>query len=163
LQVNTAFFEDTAAIAGLLLALAGVALRQLTGSAVWDGSALIAISALLIAVAFRLGADSRQLLIGRAADEASEQLITAEIEATPGVAGLVELLTMHLGPDHLIIGARLAFSGDITADDAEMLADRIGSRLAERLPVIPHVFLDPTRRPALGQPADGARGDVYRA
>jgi cation diffusion facilitator family transporter len=163
--VKTAFFEDTAAIAGLVLALAGVTLRQLTGSAVWDGAASIAIGALLIVVAFRLGADSRQLLIGRATDEASERLIRSEIEATPGVDWLVELLTMHLGPDHLIIGARLAFSDDMSADDAEGLADRIDSRLAERLPYVPHVFLDPTQRPALGQPADGdtARGDVYRA
>jgi cation diffusion facilitator family transporter len=144
--VKTALFEDTAAVIGLALAASGVVLRQLTGSAVWDGSASIAIGALLILVALRLGADSRQLLIGRAAEDTQEQLIRTEIEGMPGVDSLVELLTMHLGPDHLIVGARVDFSDDISADDAEMLADRIDTRLAERLPVVPHVFIDPTQR-----------------
>jgi cation diffusion facilitator family transporter len=147
--VKTALFEDSAAVIGLALAAAGLVLRQLTGSEVWDGSASIAIGALLIVVALRLGADSRQLLIGRAAGDSQEQLIRAEIESMPGVDSLVELLTMHLGPDHLIVGARVDFSDDISADDAEALADRIDTRLAERLPVVPHVFIDPTQRTSI--------------
>lgn len=86
-------FEDTAAIAGLLLALGGLILRQLTGSGVWDGSASIAIGVLLVLVALRLGRDSRDLLIGRAADDEQLRAIRAEIEGTPGVDPLVELLT----------------------------------------------------------------------
>ncbi len=146
--VKAALFEDCAAIIGLILASAGLVLWQLTGSAVWDGSASTAIGALLVVVAIRLGADSRELLIGRAADESQQQIIRAEIEAAPGVDELVELLTLHLGPDHLIVGARLAFRDAIGADDVETLADRIDSRLADRLPVTPHVFLDPAQRPA---------------
>jgi cation diffusion facilitator family transporter len=146
--VKAALFEDTAAIAGLLIALAGLVLWQLTGSRVWDGSASIAIGALLVVVAVRLGADSRELLIGRAADEAQQRLIRTEIEATPGVDALVELLTMHLGPESLIVGARIDLDDGLSASDAEALADRIDSRLAQMLPVSPHVFLDPTQRPA---------------
>jgi cation diffusion facilitator family transporter len=146
--VKAALFEDSAAIVGLLLALAGLILRQLTGSSVWDGSASIAIGVLLVLVALRLGRDSRELLIGRAADDEQLRAIRAEIEGTPGVEALVELLTMHLGPDRLIVGARVDLSDDISAQQAETLADRIDSRLAEKLPVVPHVFLDPTRRAA---------------
>jgi cation diffusion facilitator family transporter len=156
--VKTALFEDTAAVIGLALAAAGIVLRQLTGSAIWDGSASIAIGALLVLVALRLGADSRELLIGRAAEDNQEQLIRDEIVSMPGVDSLVELLTMHLGPDHLIVGARVAFSDAISADDAETLADRIDARLAERLPVVPHVFLDPTQRTSTTfTPGDGGR------
>jgi cation diffusion facilitator family transporter len=155
--VKTALFEDTAAIIGLAIAAGGVAARQLTGSAIWDGAASIAIGALLVLVALRLGSDSRELLIGRSAEDAQEQVIRAEIEGTPGVDSLVELLTMHLGPDHLIVGARVAFSDDISADDAETLADRIDARLAERLPVVPHVFVDPTQ-PASTTFSPGERG-----
>jgi cation diffusion facilitator family transporter len=144
--VKTALFEDTAAIIGLVLAGAGLLLRQLTGSAVWDGSASIAIGALLVLVALRLGADSRELLIGRAVEGQQEQVIRTEIESMPGVDELIELLTMYLGPDHLIVGARVAFSDEISAGDAENLADRIDARLTERLPVEPHVFVDPTQR-----------------
>jgi divalent metal cation (Fe/Co/Zn/Cd) transporter len=94
----------------------------------------------------RLGAGSRELLIGRAAGDEQQRLIRTEIEATPGVDALVELLTMHLGPESLIVGARIDLDNDLSASDAEALADRIDSRLAQMLPVSPHVFLDPTRR-----------------
>jgi divalent metal cation (Fe/Co/Zn/Cd) transporter len=53
---------------------------------------------------------------------------------------------MHLGPDRLIVGARVDLSDDVSADQAEALADRIARRLAEKLPVTPHVFVDPTSR-----------------
>jgi cation diffusion facilitator family transporter len=144
--VKTALFEDSAALCGLLLALGGLILREVTGSAVWDGAASIAIGVLLAVVAVRLGADSRELLIGQAADPAQEQLIRAEIEGTPGVNSLVELLTMHLGPDRLIVGARVDLADDLTGDEVESLADRVDARLSSRLQVTPHVFLDPTQR-----------------
>jgi cation diffusion facilitator family transporter len=145
--VKTALFEDTAAVVGLALAAAGLALRQLTGSPVWDGAASIAIGGLLVAVAIKLGLDSRDLLIGRAADPRDLRTIRAEIESTPGVDALVELLTMQLGPDHLIVAARVAFSDDLSADQAEDLAGTIDRRLSQRLALTPHVFLDPTQAP----------------
>jgi cation diffusion facilitator family transporter len=148
--VKTALFEDSVAVIGLALAAAGIALRQLTGSGGWDGAASIAIGALLIFVAIRLGSDSRDLLIGRAAGPRDLERITAEIEAAPGVDELLELLTMYMGPDHLIVAARVSFADDIAADDVEDLADHIDRKLAEVLPQTPHVFIDPTQtaRPA---------------
>ena len=100
---------------------------------------------LLIVVAARLGLDSKEYLIGRAADPKDLDTIRAEIEKTPGVDKLLELLTMYLGPEHLIVAARVAFSDGISADRAENVADDIDKRLAERLTLVPHVFLDPTQ------------------
>jgi cation diffusion facilitator family transporter len=144
--VKAALFEDSAAMIGLVLAAVGLALRQLTGSGVWDAAASMAIGALLIVVAVKLGLDSRELLIGRAAEPEEQQTIREVIEKAPGVDALIELLTMHLGPDHLLVAARVDFSGDINADEAEDLATKIDRRLAEQLSVIPHVFIDPTRK-----------------
>ncbi|HEY7146548.1 MAG TPA: cation diffusion facilitator family transporter [Streptosporangiaceae bacterium] len=146
--VKTALFEDTAALAGLALAAAGLLLRQLTGSAVWDGAASMAIGALLVAVAIKLGLDSKDLLIGKAADPRTLARIRDEIAQTPGIDSVVELLTMQLGPDHLIVGARVDLDNSISAGQAEKLADDIDRRLAERLALVPHVFIDPTRAPA---------------
>lgn len=154
--LKAAFLEDSVAIVGLALAFAGLLGRQLTGSEVYDGAAAITIGALLIAVAFRLGAENRELLIGKAAEPAELSLIESEIEATDGVTAVLELLTMHLGPDHLIVAARVAFDDDITADQAEDLADRVDSQLAGRLAAVPHVFLDPTQLPA-GEAAEAVR------
>jgi cation diffusion facilitator family transporter len=143
--VKAALFEDSAAMVGLVLAGLGLALRQVTGSPVWDGAASIAIGVLLIVVAVRLGMDNREFLIGRAADPRELRAIEEEIEKTPGVDELLELLTMYLGPEHLIVAARVAFSDDISADRAEDAAGDIDKRLANRLPMVPHVFLDPTQ------------------
>jgi cation diffusion facilitator family transporter len=150
--VKAALFEDTAAVIGLALAAAGLLLEQLTGSPVFDGAASIAIGVLLIVVAVRLGLDSRELLIGRAADPKLQQLIRDEIEGTPGVDRLLELQTMHMGPDSIIVAARVDLSDESRGDQVENLAEDIDRRLAERLPVSAHVFVDPTpggrQRPA---------------
>jgi len=130
---------------GLGLAALGLALRQVTGSPVWDGGASIAIGALLVVVAVKLGLDSRDFLIGRAADPKELKLIRDEIESAPGVDALLDLRTMHIGPDHLIVAARVAFSDAISADRAEDVADDVDRRLADRLPQVSHVFLDPTQ------------------
>jgi cation diffusion facilitator family transporter len=146
--LKTALFEDSTAMIGLGLAALGLILRQVTGSQVWDGAASIAIGVLLIVVAVRLGLDSREFLIGKAADPRELSAIRAVIEEAPGVDALLDLRTMHLGPDHLIVAARVAFDDDMSADRAEDLADAIDRRLVDRLPLVPHVFLDPTQTPS---------------
>ncbi len=137
---------------GLVLAALGLILRQVTGSPVWDGGASIAIGCLLIVVAVRLGMDNRDFLIGRAAEPRELAAIREEIEKTHGVDQLLDLLTMYMGPDRLIVAAKVDFSEDISADRAEELADDIDKRLADRLPLVPHVFLDPTSRSATQVP-----------
>ena len=146
--VKAALFEDTAAVIGLALAAAGLGLEQLTGSPVWDGAASIAIGALLVVVAVRLGLDNRELLIGRAADPEVQQAIEEEITRTPGVDRLVDLRTMHLGPGSIIVAAQVDLADSASADQVEQLADDIDRRLSERLPLTPHVFIDPTPAPA---------------
>ncbi|MGH3295643.1 MAG: cation diffusion facilitator family transporter, partial [Trebonia sp.] len=145
ITVKVALFEDSVAMVGLIIAALGVGLRQLTGSPVWDGGASIAIGVLLVVVAIKLGLDSKDLLIGRAASPEMEQLIREEIESRPGVDELLELLTMHMGPDSLIVAARVALKDELGADEAEDLADEVDSKLSEKLPLQPFVFIDPTQ------------------
>jgi cation diffusion facilitator family transporter len=159
ITVKVALFEDSAAMVGLVFAGLGVGLRQLTGSPAWDGGASIAIGVLLVVVAVKLGMDSKELLIGQAASTEVEQLIREEIESRPGVDALLELRTMHMGPDAIIVAARIALDDDLGADQTEDLADEIDRRLAEKLPLKSHVFIDPTQAPratpsrAGGQPS----------
>jgi cation diffusion facilitator family transporter len=153
ITVKVALFEDSVAVVGLIFAALGVGLRQLTGSPAWDGGASIAIGVLLVAVAVKLGMDSKELLIGRAASPEMERLIREEIESRPGVDALLELRTMHMGPDSIIVGARVALADELGADQAEDLADEIDRRLSEKLPVQPHVFIDPTQTRQAPPPA----------
>jgi cation diffusion facilitator family transporter len=145
ITVKVNLFEDSAAVVGLVLAGLGVGLDQLTGSHIWDGTASIAIGALLIVVAVKLGMDSKNLLIGRAADPEVQKLIREEIESRPGVDALLELRTMHMGPDSIIVAARVALSDEMRADQTEDLADEIDRKLSEKLPLTPNVFIDPTQ------------------
>lgn len=145
ITVKVALFEDSAAMIGLVFAAVGVIMRQVTGSPVWDGAASIAIGALLVVIAIKLGMDSKDLLIGRAASPELERVIRDEIESRPGVDELLELQTMHMGPDSLIVAARVALDDAMGADQAEDLADDIDRRLSDRLPLQPHVFIDPTQ------------------
>jgi divalent metal cation (Fe/Co/Zn/Cd) transporter len=140
-------------VVGLVFAALGVALRQLTGSPAWDGGASIAIGVLLIVVAAKLGIDSKELLIGRAAAPEVERLIREEIESRPGVDALLELRTMHMGPDGLIVAARVALNDELGANQTEDLADEVDRRLSEKLPLQPHVFIDPTQAPQTPPPA----------
>jgi divalent metal cation (Fe/Co/Zn/Cd) transporter len=152
ITVKVTLFEDSAAVVGLILAALGVGLGQLTGSPAWDGAASIAIGVLLVAVAIKLGMDSKELLIGRAADPGVQQLIREEIESLPGVDALLELRTMHMGPDSLIVAAGVALNDDLGADQTEDLADEIDCRLSEKLPLQLNVFIDPTQTRQTPQP-----------
>jgi divalent metal cation (Fe/Co/Zn/Cd) transporter len=145
ITVKVNLFEDSAAVVGLILAALGVGLGQLTGSPVWDGAASIAIGVLLVVVAIKLGMDSKELLIGRAAGAEVQQLLREEIESQPGVDALLELRTMHMGPDSLIVAARVALNDEMGADQTEDLADEIDRRLSEKLPLQLNVFIDPTQ------------------
>ena len=93
---------------------------------------------------------------GRAADPADQRLIRDRIEEKPGVDELLELLTMYMGPDRLIVAARVAFSDGIGADAVEDLAEQIDRELSGQLSATPHVFIDPT------DTARGSRGGAGR-
>ncbi|MGH3165481.1 MAG: cation diffusion facilitator family transporter [Trebonia sp.] len=146
--LKTALFEDSTALIGLALAALGLLMQAVTGSPVWDGAASIAIGVLLVVVALRLGLDSRDYLIGKAASPRELSVIRSEIGRVPGVDALLDLRTMRLGPDQVVVAARVAFSDSISADEAEDIADEIDKRLTDKLPQTPHVFLDPTQAPA---------------
>ncbi|MGK5553883.1 cation diffusion facilitator family transporter [Actinomadura kijaniata] len=159
---KAALFEDSAAMVGLALAAAGLTLREITGSVVWDGIASILIGLLLGVVAIALGRDSKELLIGRAADTAIQCRIRAMIASAPGVDGVDELFTMHFGPDALLVAAKVHFSDAISADEAEDIAEDIDRRLREEEPLVRHVFLDPTQAPRVPAPRVTSRNGRRR-
>ena len=137
-------FEDTAGVIGVLLAAGGLALDELLGTRVWDATASLAIGALLIAVAFTLGRQNRDLLIGRAVPPRDLDAIRAALMDTEGVHEVIELLTMQLGPEEVLVAARVALAPDTAGEQAERVADRADERIRSENPQVRHVFLDPT-------------------
>jgi cation diffusion facilitator family transporter len=154
--VKTVLFEDSAAIAGVLLALAGVGLHQLTGKAFFDAAASILIGVLLAYVAYRLGRDTKGLLIGEAARPEQRERLRQAILAHPEVDVVLQLLTMYLGPESLLVAVRLDLRDGLSSQQVEAVSSRIEVELAQVVPEVTQVFLDPTpltqRRPAADAP-----------
>jgi cation diffusion facilitator family transporter len=138
--------EDVAALIGLVLAATGLGLTEATGDAVWDGVASILIGVLLLGVAVTLVRVNSVLLIGRAAEPALERRMLAELRALPGVVDVPVLLTTVLGPEELLVAARVRFTPECTADDVAEVADEAERRFRRLHPGVREVFLDPTPR-----------------
>ncbi|MFG1695578.1 cation diffusion facilitator family transporter [Nonomuraea sp. NPDC049309] len=142
--LKAVLFEDGAALIGLLVAAGGLLGSQLTGSALWDGVASVVIGLLLLVVAVTLIRTNLSLLIGQAAPESVENGIRAVLLDQPEVAGVVELLTMVIGPGAVLVAAKIDFHDEATARGVEKAADEVERRLRERFPQVRQVFLDPT-------------------
>lgn len=144
--VKTVFFEDSAALVGLLLALGGIGLHQLTGSSFWDGLASLLIGVLLSGVAYVLGATNKGLLIGRQADPRLVYAVRDHLAARPEVEKVVDLLTMTLGTDRVLVCARVDFDDALGAADLERACVEIDDSLRERFPQLDEIFLEPVPR-----------------
>ncbi len=153
--VKAVFFEDSAALIGLVLAAVGLALAQMTGSALWDGLASIAIGLLLLVVATILARSNVSLLVGRAVPRRIHNQIAADLASIPVVTAVPTLLTMQLGLDDILVAAKVDFEDDVTGAQIEAASDDAERRLRARYPTIRYVFLDPTRGAAGRHHVDG--------
>jgi cation diffusion facilitator family transporter len=143
--VKTVAFEDTAALIGILIAAAGVTLSVFTGQHIWDGAASIAIGLLLIAVAFALGRDNKAMLIGQALPVETQTRIRELITGTPGIESVIELLTLRLAPDQVLVVATVDLVDDETTGAAiEQVAEKIDVEVRAEFPMVRHLYLDPT-------------------
>jgi cation diffusion facilitator family transporter len=134
--------EDVAALTGLVLALAGVGLAELTDEPRWDGVGTCAIGALLIAVAVILVIETKSLLVGEAAGPRDLARIEAGLVG-PGVERVIHLRTMHLGPDELLVGAKLAMPPGATLVEVARAIDDAEQRVRSAVPSARVMYLEP--------------------
>jgi cation diffusion facilitator family transporter len=143
-NVKMVLFEDSAALIGIALATAGIALNELTGLTFWDPAASVLIGLLLVCVAFWMGRDAKHLLIGSAALPEEREALERAIEEYDEVVEVEELLTMVLGPNALLVAARVDLRDDIDAHRIERASTEIDRRLRDVVPDVTEVFLDAT-------------------
>ena len=143
--VKTVASEDAAAVVGVLVALAGTALHQITGAELWDGIASLVIAGLLAYVAVVLGRDTKELLIGESADPAVRLTAYAVLRERPEVVAVREVLTMQLGPASVLVAVRLEFADDLTAGQLTDVCTELEQEMRQRVPSLQQVFLDPSR------------------
>ena len=142
-ELPAILLEDLAALIGLVFALAGVALTVVTGDPVWDGAGSLAIGVLLGCVAAVLAVEMKSLLIGESASAETERAIVAALEAGPEVQCVIHLRTLHMGPESLLVAAKIAISG---ADSAALVAagiDAAERRVRLAVPIAEMIYLEP--------------------
>lgn len=142
--VKAVLTEDTTDLVGLLFALGGVGLAQATGRDAWDAGAAILVGWLLVVVAVQLGRDTKGLIIGEAAPQAERRRLRETIERHPEVVGVRDLKTMYVGPESLVVAARVDLNDGLEAGRVEELAAQIDRELRDAVPTVREVFLDPT-------------------
>jgi cation diffusion facilitator family transporter len=135
--------EDGAAVVGVVIASAGLIARSITGDEVYDAAASIAIGVLLIAVAIAVGAHAKGLLLGESARPAVRAAIERELLGHPAVESVPALLTMHIGPDDLLVAANIELRDELTVTEVERVNGEIAAALRSADPAVGHVFLQP--------------------
>lgn len=138
--------EDTTAMAGLLLALLAVAASGLTGHPEWDAVGSIVIGVLLCGVALGLAWITHGLLIGESAAPEDRTRVLALARAVDGVDDVTQLLTMHLGPDVVILALKIAFRPSLSVGQVEEVTDRIEVAIREAMPHMRKIFIEADSR-----------------
>ncbi|HVV10906.1 cation diffusion facilitator family transporter [Amycolatopsis sp.] len=141
-ELPVVLLEDTGALLGLVFALAGVGLSELTGDPVWDGIGTIMIGALLGVIAIILIVEMKSLLIGEGATEGELDAIVAEL--TGGhVARVIHIRTQYLGPDELLVAAKLALTPNLDVAQVAAAIDEAEAKVRAKVPNARLIYLEP--------------------
>ncbi len=142
-ELPVVLLEDTAALLGLTFAFAGVGLSIITGNATWDAIGTLAIGVLLIAVAIVLGIETKSLLVGEGANVGDTDKIREAINAHKDVEALIHMKTLYLGPDELLVAAKVAFSAKSKLSDVAASIDEVERSIRDAVPVARVIYLEP--------------------
>lgn len=135
--------EDSAALAGLTFALAGVVLATVTGEPIFDGIGTLMIGALLVAVGIFLAVEMQSLLLGEAATAEHREAIDAAVRSVPEIATLVYVMTQHLSPDDLLVAIKVEFSAGMSAADAAEVINVAEAKIRAAVPIATRIYIEP--------------------
>ncbi len=142
-ELPVVLLEDTGALIGLAFALSGVGLSVLTGDVVWDGIGTVAIGVLLGVIAVILIIEMHSLLIGEGATRAEERAIYAALEHSPHIDRVIHLRTQYLGPEEMLVGAKIALPPHTDLATVARIIDEAEARMREAVPAARVIYLEP--------------------
>jgi cation diffusion facilitator family transporter len=142
-ELPVILLEDTGALAGLVLALTGVGLSVATGNGVFDGIATLGIGVLLVAIAIILAIEIKSLLVGESATPDQITKIHTAVLAEPDVDRVIHLRTLHLGPDQLMIAAKIGINAADDGADIAATIDAAEARIRHAVPAAQVIYLEP--------------------
>jgi len=145
-ELPVVLLEDFGALIGLAIALCGVILAKVTGNPRWDAAGSLAIGILLCTIAAVLATEMKSLLIGESATADVEEEISARLAGAPRVRSVIHLRTQHLGPDDLLVVAKMEFDPSLSVGELAEVIDEAERQLRETVPQARLVFLEPDVR-----------------
>jgi cation diffusion facilitator family transporter len=152
-ELPVILLEDVGALTGLVLALLGVGVATLTGNGIYDGLGTVAIGVLLVVIAVILAIETKSLLLGESATPEDQRKIVAALEGGTPPLSVIHMKTLHLGPDEILVAAKVAVEHDDTAAGIARAIDDAERRIREAVPAARVIYLEPDLR----RPADSAR------
>ena len=135
-------FEDSVAVLGLMVAAGGVVLTHVTSDPMWDGIASVVIGVLLTLTAWILAVETKGLLVGESATRAVRSSIRAATLSVPRIESIDRLLTMHLGPEEILVNMDLSVEDGLTADDLEEVTAEVEAEIARLVPGATRIFIE---------------------
>jgi cation diffusion facilitator family transporter len=142
-ELPVVLLEDAGALVGLVFALIGVSLTLITGNGVWDGLGTAAIGLLLVAIAAVLAIETKSLLLGEGANPEDVTKLENAICAGPGVERIIHMKTLYLGPEELLVAAKIAVPPTEQAQEVARHINETEVRIREALPVARVIYLEP--------------------
>jgi len=155
-ELPVILLEDFGALVGLVLALLGVGVATITGNGVYDGIGTLCIGALLVVIAVILAIETKSLLLGESATPQDVRKIVAAIEEGEGVLSVIHMKTLHLGPDEVLVAAKVAVRPGESAEDIARGIDATEKRIRAAVPIARVIYLEPDIRRAPEPAGSGA-------
>lgn len=145
-ELPVVLLEDLGALVGLLLALVGVVLAAVTGDLIWDALGTMAIGVLLLVIAVFLVIEMRGLLIGEGGTPQDVAKVRAALVDGSAVTSIIHLKTMHIGPDELLVAAKIGVSPSLTVAELAAAIDGAEGRVRAAVPLARAIYLEPDLR-----------------
>jgi cation diffusion facilitator family transporter len=145
-ELPVVLLEDVGAEIGLAFALVGLTMAEVTGNSRWDAVGSVAIGVLLVVIAIVLAAEMKPLLIGEAASETDIAKITAALQSSPDVNSIIHLRTVHLGPDDLLVAAKIDFNHALSVEELARAIDDAEAALRAAVPENTTIYIEPDIR-----------------
>jgi cation diffusion facilitator family transporter len=142
-ELPVILLEDLGALFGLIFALFGVTMAVVTGDGVWDGIGTLMIGVLLAVIAVVLAIETKSLLVGEGASPDVEDQIRTALEGAPEVSRVIHMRTLHLGPEELLVAAKIAVEHNDTAAEVAYGIDEAERRIREAVPIVRVIYLEP--------------------
>ncbi len=142
-ELPVVLLEDVAALLGLVFALLGVGLTVLTGDSLWDAVGTIMIGLLLVLVAIVLGIETKSLLVGEGASVDDVRAIRQALDAHDDVTAVVHMKTLYLGPDELLVGAKVTFSPGTDIEEVAAIINELEVAVRAAVPIARVIYIEP--------------------